>query len=122
MTEPACEKVRTALGSLRIKTKSVSSKPIWPPKPPPTVAMADGADQVPSGRRAMTSPEPKRAEPKKPALRTVIMASPLARDRTSGGMILSGPKDWVGSMKEARILAAFLHSPLKVELADSSLL
>jgi hypothetical protein len=73
--------------------------------------MADGADHVPSGKRAMTRPEPKRAEPRKPALRTVIMARPFARARTSGGMILSGPKDWFGSTKEARILAAFLHSP-----------
>ena len=31
--------------------------------------------------------------------------------RISGGMILSGPKACRGSTKDARILAAFLHSP-----------
>lgn len=70
------EKVLTAEASLRMKTKSVSSKPIWPPNPAPPVAMADGADQEPSGRRATTRPEPNRAEPRKPALMTVRMARP----------------------------------------------
>ena len=74
--EPCCEKVRTAAASLRMKTKSVSSKPIWPPNPPPPVASAEGADQVPSARRATTIPDPNRAEPRKPALKTVIMARP----------------------------------------------
>jgi hypothetical protein len=76
VSEPACEKVLTALASLRMKTKSVSSKPICPPKPAPPVAMADGADHDPSGSRAMTSPLPKRAEPRKPALITVRIARP----------------------------------------------
>jgi hypothetical protein len=66
---------------LRMKTKSVSSKPIWPPKPPPTVAIADGADQVPSGRRATTMPDPNRPEPRNPALKTVITASPYKAKR-----------------------------------------
>jgi hypothetical protein len=61
---------------LRMKTKSVSSKPIWPPKPPPTVPMAEGADHEPSARRATTTPEPKRAVPRKPALKTVRIARP----------------------------------------------
>jgi hypothetical protein len=74
--EPACEKVRTAAASLRMKTKSVSSKPIWPPKPAPPVPIADGALQVPSARRATTMPLPYRAEPRKPALITVRIASP----------------------------------------------
>lgn len=34
----------------------------------------------------------------------------LAFARTEGGMILSGPKAWRGSMKEVRILPHFLHS------------
>ena len=68
--------MRTAAASLRMKTKSVSSKPICPPKPPPPVAMAEGADQLPSERRAITIPEPKRPEPMKPALRTVMIARP----------------------------------------------
>ena len=68
--------MRTAAASFRMKTKSVSSNPICPPKPPPPVAMAEGADQVPSERRAITMPEPKRPEPKKPALRTVMIARP----------------------------------------------
>jgi hypothetical protein len=108
--EPAWLKVLTALASLRMKTKSVSSKPIWPPKPAPPVAMAVGALQLPSGRRAMTRPEPKRAEPRKPALMTVRMARPLALARTEGGMTFSGLKAWRGSTKEARILPHFLHS------------
>lgn len=108
--EPAWAKVLTALRSLRIKTKSVSSKPIWPPKPAPAVAMALGALQEPSGRRATTRPLPKRPEPRKPALRTVMMARPLALARMEGGMTLSGPKAWRGLTKEARILPHFLHS------------
>ena len=44
--EPTWAKVLTALASLRMKTKSVSSKPIWPPKPPRTVPIALGADLV----------------------------------------------------------------------------
>lgn len=77
--EPAVEKVLTAAASLRMKTKSVSSKPICPPKPAPPVAIAEGADQEPSGRRATTRPEPKRAEPRKPALMTVRIARPYQR-------------------------------------------
>ena len=42
--DPTLAKVLTAMASLRMKTKSVSSKPIWPPKPPPTVPIAVGAD------------------------------------------------------------------------------
>jgi hypothetical protein len=94
-----------------MKTKSVSSKPIWPPTPAPTVPTAEGADHEPSARRATTMPEPKRPEPTKPALRTVRMARPFALARTEGGMILSGPKAWRGSMNEVRILLVFLHSP-----------
>lgn len=59
-----------------MKTKSVSSKPIWPPKPPPNVPMAEGADHVPSDKRATTMPDPKRPDPKKPALKTVMTAKP----------------------------------------------
>ena len=61
VSEPCCENVRTAAALLRMKTKSVSSKPIWPPKPPPPVASAEGADQVPSANRATKIPEPKLA-------------------------------------------------------------
>ena len=68
--------MRTAAASLRMKTKSVSSNPICPPKPPPPVAIAEGADQVPSDKRAMTIPEPKRPEPRNPALSTVMIARP----------------------------------------------
>lgn len=77
--EPAWAKVLTALASLRMKTKSVSSKPSWPPKPAPMVPMAEGADHEPLGRRATTTPEPKRAVPRKPALKTVRMARPWWR-------------------------------------------
>ena len=76
VSEPAWANVLTALASLRMKTKSVSSKPICPPKPPPIVPMAEGADHDPSASLATTMPEPKRAVPKKPALKTVRMARP----------------------------------------------
>lgn len=81
--EPCCENVRTAAASFRMKTKSVSSKPICPPKPPPPVTSAEGADQVPSERRATTIPEPNRADPRKPALMTVIMARPYVTQSLS---------------------------------------
>lgn len=100
----------TAEVSLRMKTKSVSSKPIWPPKPPPRVPIALGALQVPSGSRATTRPLPKRPDPRKPALKTVMMARPFALDRIEGGMTLSGPKACRGLMKDERIFAHFLHS------------
>jgi hypothetical protein len=74
--EACCANDRTAAASLRMKTKSVSSKPICPPKPPPAVPIADGADHVPSLRRATTIPEPKRPDPRKPALKTVSTARP----------------------------------------------
>lgn len=77
--DPDCEKVLTALASLRMKTKSVSSNPIWPPKPAPPVAMALGALQPPSGSRAITRPLPNRAEPRKPAFITVRIARPWGR-------------------------------------------
>lgn len=82
VSEPAWAKVLTAEASLRMNTKSVISKPIWPPKPAPPVAMAAGADHSEApfssvlGRRAMTRPEPKRAEPRKPAFITVRIARP----------------------------------------------
>lgn len=88
--EPACANVRTAAASFRIKTKSVSSKPIWPPKPAPAVPMALGADQEPSGRRATTTPLPNRPEPRKPALRTVRIARPYVRKQKSASRF--GPK------------------------------
>jgi hypothetical protein len=111
---PTCANVFTALASLRIKTKSVSSNPICPPKPPPTVPIALGADQDPSPNRATTTPLPKRPDPRKPALKTVRIARPLAFARTEGGMTLSGPNDCLGSTKEARIRPHFLHSPVEV--------
>lgn len=77
--EPSCAKVLTARESLRIKTKSVSSKPICPPKPPPRVPMAEGADQLPFESRATTMPDPKRPEPRKPALKTEMIARPYHR-------------------------------------------
>jgi hypothetical protein len=40
------------------------------------VPMAVGADQEPSARRATTTPEPNRAVPRKPALKTVRIARP----------------------------------------------
>lgn len=40
-----------------------------------------------------------------------MTARPFALERTSWGIILSGPKFWFGLTKEARMPAAFLHSP-----------
>lgn len=54
----------------------MTSKPICPPKPPPAVPIADGADHEPSASRATTIPDPNRAEPRKPALNWVITARP----------------------------------------------
>ena len=68
--------MRTAAASFRMNTKSVSSKPIWPPKPAPPVPIAEGALQVPSASLATTIPLPYRAEPRNPALITVRIASP----------------------------------------------
>ncbi len=82
--------------------------------------MALGGDHDPSGSRATTSPEPTRPLKRKPALRTVMMASPLALRRTSGGMTLSGPNACLGSMKEARMRLAFLDSERR--LAGTGLL
>jgi hypothetical protein len=91
-------------------TKSVNSAPIWPPNPAPAVAIADGADQDPSPFLATTNPDPTLPENKKPALSTVIIANPLALERTEGGIILSGPKLCLGSTNEAKILEALRHS------------
>lgn len=76
--EPACLNVSTAESAFRMKMKSVSSMPICPPKPPPPMAMADGPDQLPSFSLATTTPDPIRAEPRKPALMTVRIARPYA--------------------------------------------
>jgi hypothetical protein len=51
---------------------------LCPPKPAPTVPMAEGADHEPSARRATTTPEPNRAVPRKPALKTERIARPYA--------------------------------------------
>lgn len=40
----------------------------------------------------------------------------FAPARISGGMTLSGPKACLGSTKEVKILAAFLHSPAHAEM------
>lgn len=53
-----------------------SPAPICRPHPTPAVAMQLGADQLPSGRRAMTMPEPAFPEKTNPALRMVNTARP----------------------------------------------
>jgi hypothetical protein len=140
---PCWENVRTAAASLRMKTKSVSSKPICPPKPAPPVPMADGALHVPSASLATTTPLPYRADPRNPALMTVRIARPYAHgylypgddasqvpapgevehtfalDNTAGGMILSGPKDCRGSMNEDKILLHLLHSAISASASRS---
>ena len=76
VTLPPMENARTASSLLRIMTKSVMSAPIWRPQPTPPVAIQDGADHDPSGRRAMTRPEPALPEKTKPALITEKTARP----------------------------------------------
>jgi len=67
---PPIENALTESSLFSTMTKSVISAPIWRPHPSPPVAMHDGADQEPSGRRAMTTPEPAFPEKTKPAFST----------------------------------------------------
>lgn len=92
-----------------MKTKSVNSIPTIPPAPAPAMAMADGADQVPSFNLATITPEPALPENRKPAFKIVMIANPLALFKTSGGMTWSAPKTWFGLTKLAKIFAAFLY-------------
>lgn len=78
VTLPPSANALTASSLFRTMTKSVMSAPIWSPHPTPPVAMHDGADQDPSGMRAMTMPEPALPEKTKPALRTEKMARPAS--------------------------------------------
>ena len=91
VTLPPIENARTASSELSTITKSVMSAPIWRPHPRPPVAMHEGADQEPSGRRAMTRPEPALPENTKPALMTWKTARPgggvQVRMRTRDGWV-----------------------------------
>lgn len=77
---PAREKVSTALSVFRTRRKSVSSKPRWVPAPSPPVAMADGADQLPSGNRATINPEPNLIEANAPRVKTEKTTNPYRPD------------------------------------------
>jgi hypothetical protein len=81
VTFPPNERALTASSLLSTITKSVISAPIWRPHPIPPVAMQEGADQDPSGSRAMTMPEPAIPENTKPALTTLKMARPVQDNR-----------------------------------------
>ena len=85
VTFPPRENARTASSLLRTITKSVISAPICSPQPTPPVAMQDGADHEPSGKREMTRPEPAFPEKTKPALRTWKTARPRVRKRRNWG-------------------------------------
>jgi len=76
VTFPPSENARTASSLLRTMTKSVMSAPTWRPQPTPAVPMQEGADQDPSGSRAMTSPDPALPEKTNPALITEKIARP----------------------------------------------
>ncbi|KAH3686961.1 hypothetical protein WICPIJ_002059 [Wickerhamomyces pijperi] len=106
--DPAWANELTASLVFKINTKSVNSNPICPPAPAPAVTMAEGGDHDPSGNLATMTPDPALPENKNPAFKTVITASPLAFWSTSGGITWSWPSIWLGLMKLARILAAFL--------------
>lgn len=93
--------------------------------------MADGADQLPSERRATISPEPKRTEPRNPTLNAVNIAIPWNRVSHvrlgccflvvlcltfAPANIFLGISPSIlsfGLMKDSRIAAAFLHSPVE---------
>lgn len=81
VTFPPMENARTASSLFRTMTNSVISAPICKPQPTPPVAIHDGADHEPSGRRAMTRPDPALPEKTKPALSTAKTARP-AKYRT----------------------------------------
>jgi len=85
VTFPPRENARTASSLLRTITKSVISAPICRPQPTPPVAMQDGADHEPSGKREMTRPEPAFPEKTKPALRTWKTARPGVRRGSNRG-------------------------------------
>ncbi len=85
VTFPPRENARTASSLLRTITKSVISAPICRPQPTPPVAMHDGADHEPSGKREMTRPEPAFPEKTKPALRTWKTARPRVRRMSNWG-------------------------------------
>ena len=91
VTLPPLENALTASSELSTMTTSVKSSrqlpgaakadmdspaPICRPHPTPAVAIQLGALQLPSGRRAMTSPEPALPEKTNPALRMVNTARP----------------------------------------------
>jgi len=64
--------------------------PTCAPQPRPTEAIADGADHVPSNRRATAKPVPILYATTAPNLATVKIAKPLAPLRTAEGIDLSG--------------------------------
>src|SRR4030095_15219887 len=98
------EKACTAASVLRINTNSVTSAPIWRPKPAPPVPMADGPLQ-PFLVRATTTPLPPRPLKPNPALVAVMMSSPLASLSTACGIAFSGTA-WKRSISWVRFLEA----------------
>ena len=90
VTLPPRENARTASSLFSTITKSVISAPIWSPQPNPPVAMQDGADQDPSGRRAMTRPDPAFPENTKPAFRTWKTARPGLKNSSSSNLKNNG--------------------------------
>jgi hypothetical protein len=129
VTFPPIENARTASSVLSTTTKSVISAPIWSPQPRPPVAMHEGADHEPSGRRAMTRPEPALPEKTNPAFKTWKTASPceytwmsnvcfrtgyqgtspLARWRTAFGMAFKAVSGWPGSAEYVDISQVGRH-------------
>jgi hypothetical protein len=99
----------TAEVELRIIKKSVISAPSCPPTPRPAEPIALGADHDPSSSFAMTIPVPALAEKRKPALKTVKIANPLAFSNTLRGMTPSRPL-FLLSTNEEKIFAALVHS------------
>lgn len=86
VTFPPKLNARTASSLFSTMTKSVMSAPICRPQPRPPVAMQEGADHEPSGRRAMTRPEPAFPEKTKPALITWKTARPEGMGRGKGDL------------------------------------
>lgn len=124
VTFPPIENALTASSVFRTTTKSVISAPICNPQPKPPVAMHEGADHEPSGKRAMTRPDPALPENTNPALRTWKTARPeirsmshdvhIAHSNSLGRGLTSGPlQDCLGYRIESRFRVCWIGYRLK---------
>lgn len=119
---PAYAKDSTASLELSTTTKSVISAPTANPHPIPPVAIQEGADQVPSSRRAMTTPDPALPVTINPALTILNTAKPLALWSTAFGMLFSADDGSSGLAKNDFKMSALLsHSRGKLKSSSGRL-